>query len=61
MLPSKGRGGGGGGNSVKDNKKMIFDRLQSAENSFGALCTELSSFTKKKARWVMSESVYLYE
>lgn len=52
MLSSKGRGGGsgGGGNSVKDNKKMIFDRLQSTENSFGALCTELSSFTKKKAR-----------
>lgn len=47
MLPSKGQGGGA---SIKDNKKFIFDRIQSVENSFGGLCTELSSFTKKKAR-----------
>ncbi|XP_031619179.1 protein FAM92A-like [Contarinia nasturtii] len=34
----------------QDGKKMIFDRIQMTENFFGDLCSELSSFTKKKAR-----------
>lgn len=34
----------------KDNKKAIFDRIQNVENTCGDLCTELSRFTKKKAR-----------
>lgn len=35
----------------QDEKKMIFDRIQITENYVGDLCTELSSFTKKKARF----------
>lgn len=35
----------------QDGKKMIFDRIQLTENFFGDLCSELSSFTKKKARF----------
>lgn len=34
----------------QDGKKIIFDRIQATENHFGELCTELSGFTKKKAR-----------
>lgn len=34
----------------QDGKKTVFDRIQSTENCFGELCTELSSFAKKKAR-----------
>lgn len=34
----------------QDGKKEIFDRIQTIESGFGDLCTELSSFTKKKAR-----------
>lgn len=40
-----------GSHNEKDNKKLIFDRIQTVENYFGELCTELSSFTKKKARY----------
>lgn len=36
-----------------DGKKMIFDKIQVAENCFGDLCTELSSFAKKKARYIV--------
>lgn len=36
----------------QDGKKMIFDRIQTTENYFGDLCSELSSFTKKKAKFV---------
>lgn len=53
MLPSKGRGG----STKENNKKMIFDRIQGIENSFGALCTEVSSFAKKKARWATTASL----
>lgn len=49
-MAAKNRGGGGSGVSMIDSKKMIFDRLQGVENCFGALCTEMSSFAKKKAR-----------
>lgn len=35
----------------QDGKKMLFDRIQITENFLGDLCTELSSFTKKKARF----------
>lgn len=37
----------------QDGKKMIFDRIQITESFFGDLCSELSSFTKKKARFVL--------
>lgn len=36
----------------QDAKKMIFDRIQITEQFFGDLCSEVSSFTKKKARFV---------
>lgn len=37
----------------QDGKKMIFDRIQLTENFFGECCSELSSLTKKKARFVL--------
>lgn len=41
----------------QDGKKTVFDRIQSTENCFGDLCTELSSFAKKKARYESSSIV----
>lgn len=31
-------------------KKLIFDKIQVAENCFGDLCSEISNFNKKKSR-----------
>lgn len=35
-----------------DGKKMTYDRIQNVEHFFGDLCSEMSSVTKKKARFV---------
>lgn len=43
----------------QDGKKVIFDRIQTTENYFGDLCSELSSFTKKKAKFVFHLSLAL--
>lgn len=43
----------------QDGKKTVFDRIQSTENCFGDLCSELSSFAKKKARYVCIGIVFI--
>lgn len=45
----------------QEGKKMIFDRIQITENFFGDLCTEMSSVTKKKARFVCMTHFFLCE